>query len=86
MMLRMIMLRRRIKKMIVNVVKKEVEGEDVAENKVEDDDVEDNDIKDEDEDVIKNDNLEEEEIDDIEEGRGGKSITRPPKYIYIYIL
>ena len=66
MMLRMIMLRRRRKRMIINVPEEEVE-EDVAEDEVEDDDVEDDDVKGEDEDDADNDDVEEEEDDDTEE-------------------
>ena len=44
-MLRMIMLRRRMERMIINIAEEEVEEEDVAENEVEDDDVEDDDVK-----------------------------------------
>ena len=58
-MLRMIMLRKRIKRMINNVVEEEVEEkEDIAENEVEDDDVKANNVKGEDEDNAGNNNVE----------------------------
>ena len=59
MMLRIIMLRKRIKRMINNVMEEEVEEEeDIEENEVEDDDVKANNVKGEDEDNAGNNNVE----------------------------
>ena len=62
-MLRIIMLRKRIKRIINNVVEEEVEEEEnIAENEVEDNDVKANNVKGEDKDNAGNNNVE-----DIEE-------------------
>ena len=70
MMLRMIMLRRRMKSIIINVAEEE---DDVAEDEVEDDDVEDDDVKGEEEDDAENDDVEAEEDDDTEEEEEDRS-------------
>ena len=66
-MLRIIILRRKIKRIIINIAEEEVEEEDVAENEVEDDDTKDNNVKGKDEDDAKNNDGEEEEDNNFEE-------------------